>query len=84
MIASTTTIEIEEPILEELLTITEEVVIITTKIKKEVMKMIFLKVQLSQEITEITGITEITEDVMIAVVIMSTKTNGSKKILRKK
>lgn len=86
MIASTTTIEIEEVILEELLIITEEVVQITNKIKKVVMKMTFLKVQLSQEIKEKTEITKITEeDVTIAVVIIiMTKTNGSKRILRKK
>ena len=77
MIASTIIIEIGEVILEELLIIIiEEVVQITTKIKKEVMKMIFLKVQQSQEITE---------DVMIdVVVIMLTNHNGSKKIPRKK
>lgn len=75
MIASTTTIEIEEAILEEHLTITEEVVLIITKIKKGAIKMIFLKVQLNQEITG---------GEMITVVIMSTKINGSKKILRKK
>jgi hypothetical protein len=86
VIASTTTIEIEEVILEELLIITEEVVQITNKIKKVVMKMTFLKVQLSQEIKEKTEITKITEeDVTIAVVIIiMTKTNGSKRILRKK
>jgi hypothetical protein len=75
VIASTTTIEIEEAILEEHLTITEEVVLIITKIKKGAIKMIFLKVQLNQEITG---------GEMITVVIMSTKINGSKKILRKK
>ena len=76
MIASTIIIEIEEVILEELLIIIEEVDKITTKIKKGVMKMIFLKVQQSQEITE---------DVMIdVVVIMLTKPHGSKKIPRKK
>lgn len=72
---STITIEIEEEILEELLTIIEEAVQITTKIKKGVMKIIFQKVQQNQEITE---------DVMIAMVIIMTKTNGSKKILKKK
>ena len=56
-----------------LLIITEEVEITNTK--KEEMKMIFLKVQLSQEITE---------GEMINVVIMLTKTYGSKKILKKK
>lgn len=56
-----------------LLIITEEVEITITK--KEEMKMIFLKVQLSQEITE---------GEMINVVIMLTKTYGSKKILKKK
>ena len=56
-----------------LLIITEEVEITFTK--KEEMKMIFLKVQLSQEITE---------GEMINVVIMLTKTYGSKKILKKK
>ena len=62
VIASTIIIEIGEVILEELLIIIiEEVVQITTKIKKEVMKMIFLKVQQSQEITE---------DVMIDVVVI--------------
>lgn len=76
MIASTIIIEIGEVILEELLIIIEEVDKITTKIKKGVMKMIFLKVQQSQEITE---------DVMIdVVVIMLTKPHGSKKIPRKK
>ena len=76
MIASTIIIEIGEVILEELLIIIEEVDKITTKIKKGVMKMIFLKVQQSQEITE---------DVMIdVVVIMLTNHNGSKKIPRKK
>jgi hypothetical protein len=76
VIASTIIIEIEEVILEELLIIIEEVDKITTKIKKGVMKMIFLKVQQSQEITE---------DVMIdVVVIMLTKPHGSKKIPRKK
>ena len=86
VIASTTTIEIEEVILEELLIITEEVVQITNKIKKAVMKMIFLKVQLSQEIQKKTEITEITEeDVTIAVVIIiMIKTNGNKRILKKK
>ena len=86
VIASTTTIEIEEVILEELLIITEEVVQITNKIKKAVMKMIFLKVQLSQEIQEKTEITKITEeDVTIAVVIIiMIKTNGNKRILKKK
>ena len=76
VIASTIIIEIGEVILEELLIIIEEVDKITTKIKKGVMKMIFLKVQQSQEITE---------DVMIdVVVIMLTKPHGSKKIPRKK
>jgi len=44
-IVSTIIIEIEEEILEELLTIIEEAVQITTKIKKGVMKIIFQKVQ---------------------------------------
>jgi len=75
VIVSTITIKIEEEILEELPTIIEEAVQITTKIKKGVMKIIFQKVQQNQEITE---------DVMIAMVIIMTKTNGSKKILKKK
>ena len=54
-----------------LLIITEEVEITITK--KEEMKMIFLKVQLSQEITE---------GEMINVVIILIKTYGSKMILR--
>ena len=75
VIASTIIIEIGEVILEELLIIIiEEVVQITTKIKKEVMKMIFLKVQQSQEITE--------DVVIYLVVIRLTKTYGSKMILR--
>ena len=74
VIASTIIVEIGEVILEELFIIIEEVDKITTKIKKGVMKMIFLKVQQSQEITE---------DVVIdLVVIRLIKTYGSKMILR--
>ncbi len=74
-IINTKTIEIEEETLEELLTITEEVVQIITKIKMGSMKIIFLKVQQSQEITE---------DAMTTKVIIMTKAHGSKKTLLKK
>lgn len=77
MIAGTTTKNTEEVIKEELLTITEEdeEIMEITKIKKVAKIMISLKVQLSLEIIE---------EVMIVVVIMLIKTNGSKKTPKKK
>jgi len=77
VIAGTTTKNTEEVIKEELLTITEEdeEIMEITKIKKVAKIMISLKVQLSLEIIE---------EVMIVVVIMLIKTNGSKKTPKKK